>query len=112
MAASAQSLHRSTAGLLLRLWQSSLGKKYVMAITGLGLWIFVIIHMAGNLQVFLAPAVINNYAHALKANPLVLWGARISLFVIAVLHITAAIQLALANRRARPVGYSAGKPAD
>jgi succinate dehydrogenase / fumarate reductase, cytochrome b subunit len=110
MAASAASLDGSGMGLLLRLWRSSIGKKYVMAITGLGLWGFVIIHMAGNLQVFLPPAVINNYAHTLKANPLVLWGARIGLLAIIALHITAAIQLAIANRRARPVKYAVGKP--
>ena len=109
MAASAQSLQGSAPGLFVRLWQSSLGKKYVMAITGFGLWVFVIIHMAGNLQVFLSPHKINNYAHALKSNPAVLWGARIGLLTITVLHITAAIQLALANRRARPVKYAAGK---
>jgi succinate dehydrogenase / fumarate reductase cytochrome b subunit len=112
MAASAQRLHGSSAGLLLRLWQSSVGKKYVMAITGLGLWLFVLIHLAGNLQVFLPPWVINNYAHTLKANPLILWGARTGLLAIVVLHITAAIQLAHANRRARPIGYAAGKPVE
>src|SRR5262245_51679789 len=109
MAASAQSLHGSAPTLLARLWQSSLGKKYVMAITGLGLWLFVIVHMAGNLQIFLPPEVINNYAHTLKSHPAVLWGARIGLLTIAVLHITAAIQLALANRRARPVKYDRRK---
>ncbi len=55
MAASAQSLRVTSAGALQRLWRSSLGKKYVMAITGFGLWIFVIVHMLGNLQIFLGP---------------------------------------------------------
>ncbi|MGH9838095.1 MAG: succinate dehydrogenase cytochrome b subunit [Blastocatellia bacterium] len=112
MAASAQSLQNSTAGLLVRLWRSSIGKKYVMAVTGLGLWLFVMVHLAGNLQVFLPPSLINTYAHTLKANPLVLWGARLGLLAIAALHIIAAIQLALANRRARPVRYDAGKPVE
>lgn len=110
MAASAQSLQRASAGFLLRLWRSSLGKKYVMAITGLGLFLFVIVHMLGNLQIFFGPENLNAYGKALKSTPAVLWGARLGLLFITVLHVTAAIQLALANRRARPVGYAVGKP--
>lgn len=110
MAASLESLPTASPGLLLRLWQSSLGKKYVMAITGLGLYVFVIIHMLGNLQVFAGPNQINEYAHALKANPVILWGARLGLLTITVLHIVAAIQLVQANKKARPVNYSVGKP--
>ena len=111
MAASAESMRRSSAaGLLLRLWQSSIGKKYVMAITGLGLFVFVIVHMLGNLQIFLGPEHLNAYARALKGTPALLWGARLGLLLITVLHITAALQLAAANRRARPVGYVNKKP--
>ena len=100
----------SSAGLLSRLWQSSLGKKYVMAVTGLGLYGFVIIHLLGNLQVFIPGAAINEYAHALKANPVILWGARLGLLTIVTLHIVAALQLAAANKKARPTGYAVGKP--
>ncbi len=111
MAASAESMRESlAAGLLLRLWQSSIGKKYVMAITGLGLFVFVIVHMLGNLQIYLGPEHLNAYARALKGTPALLWGARIGLLLITVLHITAALQLAAANRRARPVGYVNSKP--
>ncbi len=110
MAASAQSLQASPAGALARLWRSSLGKKYVMAITGFGLWVFVIIHMLGNLQIFLGPGKINAYAALLKATPALLWSARIGLLFIAVLHVVAAAQLVLANRRARPIGYKFKKP--
>ncbi len=110
MAASAQSLRISSSGALARLWGSSLGKKYVMAITGLGLWIFVIVHMLGNLQIFLGPEKINAYAALLKASPALLWSARIGLLVIASLHILAAAQLSLSNRRARPIGYEFKKP--
>jgi succinate dehydrogenase / fumarate reductase cytochrome b subunit len=111
MAASAESMRRSSAaGLLLRLWRSSIGKKYVMAITGLGLFLFVIVHMLGNLQIFLGPEHLNAYARALKGTPALLWGARLGLLLITVLHITAALQLAAANRRARPVGYVKKKP--
>ncbi len=109
MSASAQSLRPSSIGLLLRLWQSSLGKKYVMAITGLGLFGFVIVHMIGNLQFFGGPTLINEYAESLKSKPPILWGARLALLAAVVLHITAAIQLHAANRRARPQGYANGK---
>jgi succinate dehydrogenase / fumarate reductase, cytochrome b subunit len=110
MAASVQSLRGSQTGALRRLWRSSLGKKYVMAVTGLGLWVFVIVHMLGNLQIFLGPEKINSYAALLKATPALLWSARIGLLFIGILHVTAAAQLALANRRARPVGYEFKKP--
>jgi succinate dehydrogenase / fumarate reductase cytochrome b subunit len=105
MAASAQSFQVSPASALARLWRSSLGKKYVMAITGFGLWVFVIAHMLGNLQIFLGPEKINAYAALLKATPALLWSARIGLLFIAILHVVAATQLVLANRRARPVRY-------
>jgi succinate dehydrogenase / fumarate reductase, cytochrome b subunit len=111
MAASAQSLRVKPAGALRRLWQSSLGKKYVMAITGFGLWVFVIIHMLGNLQIFLGPEKINAYGALLKATPALLWSARAGLLFIAILHIVSATQLVRANRRARPIGYQFKKPA-
>ena len=111
MAASAERLQKlSSAGTLMRIWQSSLGKKYVMAITGLGLFGFVIIHMLGNLQVFLGPDAINSYAATLKSNPLILWGARLGLLAIVTLHITSAVQLSRINRQARPVSYATPKP--
>ncbi|HKQ79735.1 MAG TPA: succinate dehydrogenase cytochrome b subunit [Blastocatellia bacterium] len=110
MAASAQSLRISPASALARLWRSSLGKKYVMAVTGFGLWVFVIIHMLGNLQIFLGPEKINAYAALLKATPALLWSARIGLLFIATLHILAAAQLVIANRRARPSAYEFKKP--
>ena len=109
MSASALSLRPSTLGLLLKLWQSSLGKKYVMAITGLMLFGFVAIHMLGNLQFFGSETLINEYAVSLKSKPPILWGARFGLLAAAVLHITAGVQLYHSNRRARPVGYDGGK---
>lgn len=109
MAASAQSFQVSPASALARLWRSSLGKKYVMAITGFGLWVYVIVHMLGNLQIFLGPEKINAYAALLKGAPAVLWSARIGLLFIATLHVVAAAQLVLANRRARPIRYESKK---
>ena len=93
-----------------RAYHSSLGKKYVMAVTGLLLFLFVIVHMAGNLQVFIGREPMNAYAAALASRPGLLWTARVGLLVIAVLHIVSALQLASENRAARPQPYAEGKP--
>jgi succinate dehydrogenase / fumarate reductase cytochrome b subunit len=84
---------------------SSIGKKVVMAVTGLALFGFVIAHMVGNLQVYLGPEVLNAYAKALRDLGPLLWVARIALLVAVALHIWAAYTLTLMNRAARPVGY-------
>ena len=96
--------------ILVRAYSSSLGKKYVMAITGLALFIFVIGHMAGNLQIYLGREAINNYAAFLKSKPGLLWTARLSLLAIVVMHIVAALQLVAVNSDARPAKYATGKP--
>ncbi len=96
--------------ILIRAYRSSLGKKYVMAITGLALFLFVIAHMAGNLQIYLERDAINTYAEFLKSKPGLLWSARIALLVLAIMHITAALQLVSENKDARPVKYAEGKP--
>jgi succinate dehydrogenase / fumarate reductase, cytochrome b subunit len=91
-------------------YNSVIGKKVVMAVTGLVLFGFVLGHMVGNLQVFL-PAregvpVLDLYGEKLRALPPLLWSVRLVLLVAVILHIVAAIQLALLNiREARPVGY-------
>src|SRR5262245_57094038 len=92
--------------LILRTWRSSLGKKYVMALSGAVLFLFVIGHLAGNLQVFAAPEAINTYAHFLKSKPLLLWGVRLGLLLIVGLHIAAAVTLQAENAAARPERYA------
>lgn len=87
------------------LFQSSVGSKVVMALSGQGLILYVIFHMLGNLQVFEGPHALNGYAAFLHDMPILLWTARIGLLSLAVLHIVLAIQLTLRNRRARPVAY-------
>ncbi|THJ18478.1 MAG: succinate dehydrogenase cytochrome b subunit [Nitrospira sp. CG24B] len=87
-------------------FQSSVGRKVVMALSGLGLVLYVIIHMLGNLQVFEGSHALNGYAAMLRDMPIFLWTARIGLLSLAVLHIVLAIQLTLRNRRARPVSYA------
>ena len=96
--------------ILIRAYRSSLGKKYVMAVTGLALFLFVIAHMAGNLQIYLGRDSINTYAEFLKSKPGLLWSARIALLALAIMHITAALQLVSENKDARPVKYAEGKP--
>jgi succinate dehydrogenase / fumarate reductase, cytochrome b subunit len=92
------------------LFRSSLGKKYLMAATGLVLFFFVVAHLLGNLQFFLGPEVLNRYGHLLQSNVELLWPARISLLIIVALHIYAAVQVTIENRRARTIPY-AGSPA-
>jgi len=94
------------AGLL----STTNGKKAVMAVSGVVLYGFVLVHMAGNLQIFLGPAVFNHYAEALKATPPLLWGVRTLLLAAVLAHIVAAIALYSVKRAARPVGYVKVKP--
>src|SRR5688572_22927516 len=92
--------------LLTRIWNSSLGKKYAMAITGVALVGFVIAHLLGNLQIFLGPEALNRYGHFLQTTPELVWPLRIGLLAMIVLHIAAAIALSRENRAARPVPYA------
>jgi succinate dehydrogenase / fumarate reductase cytochrome b subunit len=92
--------------ILRRLLHSSLGKKYIMAVTGLGLFLFVIGHMVGNLQVFLGPEAINAYGHFLQSTPELLWPARVGMLTLVGLHVWSAARLARENRAARPAAYS------
>jgi succinate dehydrogenase / fumarate reductase cytochrome b subunit len=88
-----------------RFYESTIGKKAVMAISGLILFSFLIAHMAGNLQIFLGREVMNHYAETLHGNPPLLWTARTILFISVVLHIWASIQLWMIKKDARPVAY-------
>ncbi len=85
--------------------KSSVGGKYLVAVTGLVLTIFVIVHMAGNLQVFLGPQAINTYAESLKKNAGLLWTARIILIAAFIVHIGTALWLNWKAKQARPVRY-------
>src|SRR5476649_981799 len=80
---------------------SSIGRKLVMAVTGVVLILFVVGHLVGNLQVFEDPDRINGYSHFLQSLGPALWAARIFLIVCVSLHIWAATVLALESRRAR-----------
>src|SRR5687768_937416 len=85
---------------------STIGRKVLMAVTGVILFGFTIGHMLGNLQVYQGPEKLNAYAAFLKATPAILWGTRSILLVSVLLHIWAAVSLSLQNHRARPVAYA------
>jgi succinate dehydrogenase / fumarate reductase cytochrome b subunit len=93
-----------------KLFGSSLGKKFIMAASGVMLFGFVVGHLAGNLQIFLGPEALNRYGQFLHENVEILWPARIGLIVLVSLHVWSAVRLSLENKAARPVGY-AGDPA-
>lgn len=80
-----------------------------MAVTGAILFLFLVGHLAGNLQVFLGPDVLNHYAAFLKSKPALLWTTRIVLLAALLAHIGASVRLAIRNRAARPVPYAQRK---
>jgi succinate dehydrogenase / fumarate reductase cytochrome b subunit len=93
-----------------RFYDSTIGKKVIMALTGAVLFGYLIAHMLGNLQVFLGREVMNHYAETLHGNFPLLWGVRIVVLVSVLLHAWAAVQLTAVKAAARPVGYI--KPAN
>src|SRR5918992_2227043 len=89
-------------------WDSTIGKKIVMAVTGLIGVGFVVGHMLGTLQVFLGPEKFNAYAHFLRSLGELLWVVRGVLITAVILHVIAAVQLSRRRLVARPVGYKHG----
>jgi succinate dehydrogenase / fumarate reductase cytochrome b subunit len=92
-----------------RFWNSTNAKKYVMAVTGCVLFLFVLGHMVGNLQVYDGPARLNAYGHFLHSVPEILWVVRTVLLACVTLHIISSVQLAVAKTQARPIGYAQKK---
>jgi succinate dehydrogenase / fumarate reductase, cytochrome b subunit len=86
---------------------STIGRKVIMAVTGAILFGFVLVHMLGNLQVYLGPEAMNNYGLFLRQvlHGTGIWIARAILLVAVLLHIWSATSLTLTSRRARPEGY-------
>ena len=97
-------------GRLAAFWSSSVGKKIVMGATGLIMVGYLVVHMAGNLQVFLGRETINRYAELLHTSEELLWLVRIVLIAAVVLHVIAAYQLTMRDRAARPVQYEKRVP--
>jgi succinate dehydrogenase / fumarate reductase cytochrome b subunit len=96
---------------LLQVVTSSIGKKLLMGISGVLLVVFILVHMLGNLQIFLGPEELNRYAHFLKISPELLWGFRLAMLCIVAIHVLAAIALTMENRGARPKNYLMEKSA-
>ena len=86
---------------------SSIGRKWIVAISGLLMIGFVVVHMTGNLQMYAGtPDKINLYAHLLHSYPIILWAFRLGLIGVTALHIWGTISLARENRRAKPRQYA------
>jgi succinate dehydrogenase / fumarate reductase cytochrome b subunit len=98
------------------LYSTAVGKKYVMAITGIAMIGFVVAHMVGNLKMYLGEEDLNHYAEFLKRllyplapEGMVLWIMRGGLLAAVGLHIHAAYSLTQLNRKARPVKYQSAR---
>jgi succinate dehydrogenase / fumarate reductase cytochrome b subunit len=91
--------------ILAAFYRSSVGKKMIVAVTGIILILFVIGHLLGNLQIFIGPDWINGYSQHLRDLGPLLWLIRAFLLATVVLHIYFTILLAIENRHARPEVY-------
>lgn len=88
------------------IFASTVGGKFLVALTGLALTGFVIAHLLGNLQIFLGRDALNDYAVKLKDFGPLLWIARIGLLTVFVIHIWLALRLKIRSREARPIAYA------
>jgi succinate dehydrogenase / fumarate reductase cytochrome b subunit len=88
---------------------SNIGMKLMMATSGLVLVGFVIVHMIGNMQIYLGPHVFNEYAALLQGTKELLWAVRITLLTSVIVHIVSAVVLTRRSRAARPTGYKTQK---
>ncbi|NEQ96352.1 MAG: succinate dehydrogenase cytochrome b subunit [Cyanothece sp. SIO2G6] len=96
------------------MYQSSIGKKILTGLTGLGLVAFILAHLAGNLLLFISPNAYNQYGHVLESMGPLLWIVELALLGVILLHASIGLQIYLNKRRARPVDYatyqSVGQP--
>jgi succinate dehydrogenase / fumarate reductase, cytochrome b subunit len=92
------------------LWASAIGKKFLMALSGVVLFLFVLVHMAGNLQVFKGAPALDHYAELLRISMPFLWFTRLVLLSAVLVHAIAGIQLWLDKQKARPVAYQDFRP--
>ena len=88
-----------------RYFSSSVGTKLLIGITGLLLFAYLILHLAGNLMIFAGPEIFNEYSHALISNPLLI-PIELGLLAVFVLHVYKAVRMLIANQSARPVKYA------
>lgn len=88
-----------------RVFSSTVGTKLLMGLTGLALFVYMVLHLAGNALIFAGEDVFNEYSHALISNPLIL-PIEIGLLAIFLIHIYKAVTLWTKNQAARPVAYT------
>ena len=96
-------------GWLGRTLGTTIGMKWLMGLTGVGLFAFVIVHMLGNFQVFLGPEKLNEYGIKLRSFGPLLWVIRGGLLALFLVHVWSGIRLTMLNRAARPVRYAVRK---
>jgi succinate dehydrogenase / fumarate reductase, cytochrome b subunit len=79
------------------LFGSLIGQKLIMAVTGVMLYLFLIGHLLGNLQIFAGPDKLNAYAAFLQGTGELLWGVRAVMLLALLLHIIASVRVTIAN---------------
>ncbi len=85
---------------------SSVGKKYLMGLTGLVWAGFVFGHMAGNMTIFVSPDLYNQYGHAIVSNKILLYGTEAALILSLLVHVGLAINLTISNRSSKGIASS------
>ncbi len=94
----------------IRVFDSSVGSKLLIGLTGLALFLYLITHIAGNALIFLGADTFNTYAHTLTSNPLIPI-IELGLVLVFLTHIFKTVQMFVRNKAARPVAYAVKKPA-
>jgi succinate dehydrogenase / fumarate reductase cytochrome b subunit len=102
--------HMTPAETTMTFYGTSIGKKTVMAVTGIILFGFVVGHLLGNLQVFAGPARLNAYAELLHRSPALLWMVRVALLATVLLHMVTGLLLKLQSWRSRGRRYACFTP--
>ena len=92
-------------------FSSSVGTKVLIGITGFALFLYLVIHIAGNLLVFFGPAVFNQYAYVMEERNPLLPAIELLLLAVFLVHIYKTVRMFLSNQSARPVRYAQKKPA-
>jgi len=87
-----------------RYFSSSVGTKLLIGVTGLLLFVYMLLHLAGNVLIFAGRDTFNTYSHALISNPLII-PIEIGLLLVFLLHVYKTVRMLMANQAARPVGY-------
>src|SRR4051812_26661590 len=93
-----------------RAFSSLVSTKLIIGLTGILLFLYLILHIAGNALVFFGPEIFNSYSYKLISNPLVV-PVEIGLVIVFLIHLFKAIRMTMQNRAARPAPYAMKKMA-